>query len=502
MKRIWAEHLPLNIAFVSSEVVPFAKTGGLADVVEALPRELERLGHHPIVFVPAYRHARHCGMPLEPTDVEVSVVVGSKVVRGRVLRSHLPESQVPVYLVEQDIYFDRPQLYRENGGDYKDNCERFAFFCRAVIQSLDALGVPIDVVHCNDWQTGLLPAYVRIERAQQPFYDRIATLLTLHNMAYQGRFWHWDMLLTGLDWKYFNWHQMEFHGELNLLKTGIVFADAINTVSPQYAREIQQEPWGHGLEPVLRHRSDALSGIINGVNYDNWDPRRDPHIEARYDETNWIAGKAKCKAALQHELGLSVQPDCPLVGLVGRLADQKGWDLVAAVMQHWANSREVQWAILGTGEEHYQDLLSRLSRHYPRRVAARLGFSDALAHRIEAGADMFVMASRYEPCGLNQLYSLRYGSVPVVHRTGGLADTITDATPENLAAAQANGFSFSNYEVAGLEEALARACHMYMHESAQWAQLVETGMRQDWSWARGARRYLDLYSRIIARRRP
>jgi len=492
----------LNIAFVSSEVVPFAKTGGLADVVEALPRELEKLGHNPIVFVPAYRQARRCGMPLEPTDMEVSVVVGSKVVPGRVLRSHLPQSRVPVFLIEQDSYFDRPQLYRENGSDYKDNCERFAFFCRGVMQALGAIGMPIDLLHCNDWQTGLLPAYLRIERAHLPFYNRMATLLTLHNMGYQGRFWHWDMLLTGLDWKYFNWHQMEFHGELNLLKTGIVFADAINTVSPQYAREIQNEPWGHGLEPVLRHRSDVLSGIINGVNYDTWDPRHDPLIPATYDETSWVAGKAKCKAALQHELGLSVQADSPLVGLVGRLAEQKGWDLVGALMERLASSRDVQWAILGTGEEHYHELLHRLSRRHPDRVSARLEFSDALAHRIEAGADMFVMASRYEPCGLNQLYSLRYGTVPIVHRTGGLADTITDATPENLAASRANGFSFGNYGIADLEETLMRACHMYVHEPAQWAQLVETGMRQDWSWAHSARRYVDLYSQILARKQP
>jgi starch synthase len=491
----------VNILFASSEAVPFAKTGGLADVVEALPRELEKLGHHPIVFLPAYRHARECGQPIEPTNITVAVRVGSKDVRGRLLRSRLPDSNVPVYLVEQDGYFDRPQLYRDNGADYKDNCERFAFFCRAVMQSLSVLHVPIDVLHCHDWQTGLIPAYLKIEHARVPGYDHIACLFTLHNLAYQGHFWHWDMLLTGLDWKYFNWHQMEFHGHLNLLKTGIVFADALNTVSPQYAQEIQSEPLGCGLAGVLRDRKDVLSGILNGVNYEAWDPSRDRLIETPYDAASWRTGKAQCKAALQRTLGLPVAPHQPLVGVIGRLADQKGWNLVGDVMQRWVGHRDVQWAILGTGEEPYHRLLHRLSAQYPTKVAVRLEFSDPLAHRIEAGCDMFVMASRYEPCGLNQLYSLKYGSVPVVHRTGGLADTITDATPQNLANGTANGFSFSTYGVDHLDEALNRACHMYEREPEQWQRLVETGMNQDWSWNRSAQRYVELYSTILTRKR-
>lgn len=490
----------LNILFAASEVVPFAKTGGLADVLEALPRELERLGHHPVVFLPAYRQVSDCGLPIEPTDIPIVVRVGSKTVHGRLLRSHLPDSQVPVYLVEQDAYFDREHLYRAKGGDYKDNCERFVFFSRAVMQSLGALGIPIDVVHCNDWQTGLIPAYLRIEHARVPGYERVASLFTIHNLAYQGHFWHWDMLLTGLDWKYFNWHQMEFHGHLNLLKTGIVFADAINTVSPQYAVEIQSEPLGCGLASVLRHRSDVLSGILNGVNYAAWDPARDPWIESRYDSTTWVVGKAACKAALQREMGLPVRPEIPLIGLVGRLADQKGWDLVGDVMRRWVGYREVQWVILGTGEEEYHRLLDELSSEHPARVAVNLGFSEPLARRIEAGCDIFLMPSRYEPCGLNQLYSLKYGAVPVVRHTGGLADTINDATPDNLAAGTANGFSFTQYDAAHLEQALSHACQMYTVEPEQWKRLVETGMNQDWSWTRSAQRYVELYREIAARK--
>jgi starch synthase len=491
----------VNILFASSEVVPFAKTGGLADVVEALPRELEKLGHNPIVFLPAYRQARTCGQPIEATDIHVLVRVGSKDVRGRLLRSRLPNSNVPVYLVEQDGYFDRPQLYREGSDDYRDNCERFSFFCRAVMQSMGVLNVPIDVLHCHDWQTGLIPAYLKIEHATVPGYDRVASLFTLHNMAYQGHFWHWDMLLTGLDWKYFNWHQMEFHGHLNLLKTGIVFADALNTVSPQYAHEIQSEPLGCGLAGVLRYRQDVLSGIINGVNYDTWDPARDPHIAANYDAGSWTTGKAACKAALQQELGLPVEPYHPLIGLIGRLAGQKGWDLVGEVMQRWVGYRDVQWAILGTGDEPYHRLLQRLSANHPNKVAVRLEFSDRLAHQIEAGSDMFVMASRYEPCGLNQLYSLRYGAVPIVHRTGGLADTITDANPHTLAEMTANGFDFTVYDVDHLEQAMNRACQIYSHDRPHWEQLVTTGMGQDWSWRHSAQRYVELYQMLVDQKR-
>jgi len=491
----------LNILIASSEVVPFSKTGGLADVVEALPRELANLGHQPVVFTPAYRCVRGCGLPIDRTEVTFTIRIGSKDVRGRLLRSHLRDHRVPVYLVEQDDYYDRDRLYGTEAGDFADNCERYVFFCRAVLQAAGVLGIPFDILHCNDWQTGLMPAYLRIEHGHQAGYDQIAALFTIHNMAYQGQFWHWDMLLTGLDWKYFNWHQMEFHGHLNLLKTGIVFSDAITTVSPQYASEIQNPPFGCKLEGVLRHRRDVLSGILNGVNYDIWDPAHDPLIETPYDAATWAAGKAACKAALQRELGLPVQPRTPLVGLIGRLADQKGWDLVAEVMQQWVAQRDVQWVILGAGDEYYIALLRRLSAQHPAKVVARLEFSDPLAHRIEAGADIFLMPSRYEPCGLNQMYSLKYGAVPVVHRTGGLADTIVDATSGNLAADKANGFSFATYDAHHLDATLTRAVHVYINEPRQWARLVTTGMRQDWSWTRSARQYVDLYSKIAAGRR-
>lgn len=487
----------MNILLASSEVTPFAKTGGLADVCGALPMQLTALGHSVSVFLPAYRQTRHCGLTIEPTDTWFDIPIGSKIVRGRLLCAQLPDGETTVYLVEQDNYYDRPELYREKGEDYKDNCERFVFFSRAILEAIRLLNLNIDLVHCNDWQTGLLPAYLNIEYPEAKGYEHIASLITIHNMAYQGNFWHWDMALTGIDWRYFNYHQMEFYGGLNLLKTGLVFADAINTVSPRYAEEIQQHPLGCGLEGVLQSRRDVLSGIINGVDYMVWNPAIDDHLPTKYDETNWVERKPICKATLQREVGLPENPFVPLIGLIGRLADQKGFDLVAAIMQQWAANEDVQWVILGTGEPTYHDLLSRLAGEFPHRVAVRLGFSDDLAHRIEAGSDLFLMPSRYEPCGLNQLYSLKYGTIPVVHATGGLADTIVDASPTNLSSGFANGFAFFDYSVQELESKLRKACETYRHNRPVWHQLVDTAMRQDWSWTNSAQQYVDLYRRTI-----
>ena len=491
----------MNILFVSSEVVPFSKTGGLADVCGTLPIELAKLGHDAAVITPAHRNALTCGQTIEPTGIDFDIPIGSKIVRGSILRSHLPNSDVSVYLIHAPEYFDRPELYREKGEDYKDNCERFVFFCRAVMEAIRLLDLHVDVLHCSDWQSSLVPAYLQIEYRHARNFDQIGTVLTIHNMAYQGQFWHWDMALTGLDWKYFNWHQLEFYGNLNLLKTGLVFSDALTTVSPRYAQEIQSDPLGCGLEGVLQQRHEVLTGIVNGVDYATWNPATDPHLAAKYSAANWRTGKAACKAALQKEFNLPVAAGAPVVGLIGRLADQKGWDLVTDVMKRWAPSSDVQWVILGTGEPHYQKLLTQLAQEFPAKVAVRLEFCDAAAHRIEAGSDMFLMPSRYEPCGLNQLFSLKYGTVPVVRATGGLADTITDATPENLAAKTANGFSFVSYDIGELETTLHRACDTFRNQPDVWRQLVETGMKQDWSWANSARQYIELYNRTLARKR-
>jgi starch synthase len=491
----------VNILVATSEVAPFAKTGGLADVCGALPIELASLDQDVTVIMPAFRQIYDANIPIEPTGLKFDIPIGGKIVSGQLLKSHLPGSDVPIYFVDQPEYYGRKELYRENGKDYKDNCERFVFFSRAVMEAVRLLDLPVDVMHCNDWQTGLIPAYLEIEYEGVQRFENIATLLTIHNLAYQGHFWHWDMLLTGLDWKYFNWHQMEFFGSLNLLKTGLIFSDALTTVSSQYAREIQSQPLGCGLEGVLQQRGSDLSGIINGVDYTVWNPEVDTMIPAQFNADNWRDGKAVCKAKLQEELGLPVRPDTPVIGLVGRLASQKGWNLVAEVMQKWVHQTDVQWAILGTGEPEYHDLLANLANNWPEKVAAKLTFSNDLAHRIEAGSDMFLMPSEYEPCGLNQMYSLRYGTIPVVRSTGGLADTITDATPQTIGARTANGFSFQAFDAVALEDALTRACAVYRSQPDVWSGLVETAMRQDWSWANSAKQYIALYEQLVAKKK-
>ena len=489
----------MKILMVASEAIPFAKTGGLADVAGSLPVELARLGHSVTLMLPGYRQALQSGQHIEHTNLHLDIPIGNKIVAGRLLKSRLPDSDVDVYLVDQADYFDRPELYRQDGADYRDNCERFVFFCRAVMESIRLLDLAPEVLHANDWQTGLIPALLESEYLEAPGYGDIATVFTIHNMAYQGQFWHWDMLLTGLDWKYFNWRQMEFYGNLNLLKTGIVFSDSVTTVSPTYSREIRDSDLGCGLQNVLQQRGHAVSGIINGVDYSVWNPLTDRHLAANYGPDDWQTGKAVCKAALQRELGLPERPDVPLIGMVSRLADQKGFDLIAPVMQQWAQHSDVQWAILGTGEPRYHDLLSNLQKEEPEKVAVQLAFSDALAHQIEAGADIFLMPSRYEPCGLNQLYSLKYGTVPVVHRTGGLSDTIVHTTGETLATRTANGFAFEHYDAGALGSALGEACNIYCNDKATWSQLVTTGMRQDWSWHTSAQKYIDLYEQTLQR---
>ncbi len=489
----------MKILFTTTEAVPFCKTGGLGDVCGSLPQELARLGHEPVIILPAFRQALSCGRTIEPTGIDFEVPIGRKMVPGTFLRSTLPGDKVPVYLIHQPRYYDRAELYRENGHDYKDNCERFVFFCRAALEAIQLLDLHTELVHCHDWTSGLVPAYLKTELAGVPPYDSIRSLFTIHNIAYQGNFWHWDMELTGIDWKYFNWRQMEFYGNLSFLKTGLAFADTLSTVSPRYAEEIQRAPLGCGLEGMLQYRRDDLFGIINGVDYREWNPETDSYLNGnQYGLKNFAEGKRACKAALQGEMGLPQIADQPLIAMIGRFADQKGFDLVAQLIPHWAANLPAQWVILGTGESQYHELFARLAEQHPEKVAVRVGFANELAHRIEAAADIFLMPSRYEPCGLNQLYSLKYGTVPVVHATGGLADSITNLSDETLAAGTANGFSFDTYDSTALADTLLRACQTFSNRPL-WEQIVRTGMRQDWSWNRSACEYERLYTRTLAR---
>jgi len=486
----------VNILFATSEVVPFAKTGGLADVSCSLPVALSRLGKKPYVIMPAYKVALHSGLNIWPTGIDFSIPIWNKTVYGSLLESRLPNSDVPVFLVLQDQYFDRDGLYNQQDEDYRDNCERFVFFSRAVLEAIRLLELKIDILHSNDWQTGLVPAYLEALYRPFPLYENIAGVHTIHNMAYQGIFWHWDMCLTGLDWKFFTYDKMEFYGKLNLLKTGIMFAGGITTVSPTYAEEIQTPEFGCSLDGVLRFRRDSLRGILNGVDTEHWNPATDPLIPERYDVSNVFEKKPVCKAALQNELGLTQNDRAPLLGIVGRLASQKGIDLVAEVIPHWVENHNAQWAILGTGDRWLEQRLQQLAERYPKNVAVRSAFSNEIAHKIEAGSDMFVMPSRYEPCGLNQMYSLIYGTIPIVRKTGGLADTIVHPTDETLADHTANGFCFQHADTQGLNWAVKQAVQCYLDNRPTWEKLVRNGMQQDLSWRHSARQYLDFYEKV------
>lgn len=490
----------MKILLASSEVVPFAKTGGLADVCGALPTALRKDGHEVVVCLPAYKTALESGLPLERSGTRLQLSMGHWEAEGELFLSQLPDSDVPVWLVRHDGFFGRDGLYQDDKGDFGDNCQRFAFFSRFVLESLNARGWFPDLIHCNDWQTGLVPALLETRYRLQAGYEAIATLMTVHNLAYQGIFSRELFSSTGMDARYFNWQSMEFYGNINLLKTGLVFADAISTVSPSYAREIQTAEHGCGLENVLRERSDRLFGLLNGIDTREWDPENDRCLVARYGLDNWREGKLANKEALQHETGLP-RRNVPLIGLVGRLVSQKGWSLILPVMRDWLARHDVQWAVLGSGEQRIEDSLRDLRARHPDKLVVGLGFSGDLAHRIEASSDIFLMPSRYEPCGLNQMYSMRYGTVPVVHRTGGLSDTVFDLTDENLLAGTANGFSFEHFDENGLHWALARAVNTLVDRPEVWSELVRNGMTVDWSWRRSARRYEELYRWLIALRR-
>jgi starch synthase len=487
----------MHVAFVASEAVPFAKTGGLGDVIGALPRAIEREGHTACVFLPAYQRAVAAGVPISETGITLQTPVGSQKVEGRVLESELPGSRVKVYLIDQPRYFDRAGLYGAAGKDYDDNCERFVFFNRAVLESICLLGIRPDVVHCNDWQTGLIPAYMKTLYQNEAALASAGTLLTIHNLAYLGLFWQRDMALTGLDWRLFNWRQLEFHGRICFVKAGLVFADMLSTVSPNYAKEIQTPRYGSGLDGLVRDRQADLRGIVNGIDPEIWSPAREPMIASEYDVTTVKAGKAACKAWLQRRGGFAERPDVPLFAQIGRLDPQKGWDLLAAVALSFLK-RDVQLVVLGEGDPNYHALLEKLSGEFPEKCWAYLGFSDDLAHQIEAGADIFLMPSLFEPCGLNQLYSLAHGTVPIVRATGGLIDTVVDTNAATLAAGTANGFVFAEAEPRALEQCIERALSVWPDRQT-WLQLKLTGMKADWSWQRSAREYVVLYEEIRRR---
>ncbi|HYB42670.1 MAG TPA: glycogen synthase GlgA [Candidatus Methylomirabilis sp.] len=488
----------LRVLFIASEVDPFAKTGGLADVAGALPAAIAGLGHDIRILTPKYRDTEARAGDLRIAVPSLMVPLGDREVEGTVFEGRT-KSDVPVYFLAHDHYYDRDGLYGTGDGDYWDNCERFIFFCRGALEALghlrDGAGQPWrpQVIHCNDWQTGLVPVYVHTLYRDDPAIGRLAVLFTIHNLAYQGVFWHYDMPMTGLGWDLFTPAGLEFYGKLNFLKGGLVFSDLLTTVSRTYAREIRTAAFGNGLEGVLEERSDDLHGVINGIDYEVWNPAKDPALAQPYAADD-ATGKAACRDALRVEMGLEAGPG-PVIGLVTRLAEQKGLDLALhALPELLADGCQV--ALLGSGDAHLEAAFTESARQHPGRVSVQIGYSPDLARRIYAGADCFLMPSRYEPCGLGQLIALRYGAAPIVRRTGGLADTVTEFDP---ARRTGTGFSFDGFSVEALLEAVRRAASAY-RQPPLWRALVRNAMAADFSWEASAREYVSLYAKALKAR--
>jgi len=491
----------LNLHMVAAEAAPFAKVGGLADVVAALPRALEKLGARTTIMIPAYRSIHHDHFGVRPFDPlpAFDVPLGMGTQRAEIFQTRLPGSEVEVFLIGCLKYFFRDGIYDDplTGEGFRDNMERFIFFSKAAFGLIRRLGRPADVIHCHDAQTGLIPGFLWAGREDDPFFRHTGSLFTIHNLAYQSIYPKEALILAGIpSHHYYAASPFEFWDKVNFMKVGIECADLVNTVSVTYASEIQSgAEFGHGLETSLAHRKEDLFGIVNGLDYGEWNPETDPHLTRRYSADD-LSGKDACKSSLRQEFGLpAVKGRVPLIGMVTRLADQKGLDLVAAAMESIA-SLDLQLVMLGQGQHKYRVLMQEFAERHPGKIAVRFGFDNSLAHRIEAGADMFLMPSKYEPCGLNQLISMRYGTVPIVRLTGGLADTVADF---DLGSQSGTGFVFKNYTPLELLIALRRALLIYSDEGL-WQSIQARCMSQDWSWDRSARAYMDLYRRISDRR--
>lgn len=489
----------LKLLIAASEAIPYAKTGGLADVAGALPIEFAKRGHDVILLLPGYRSLSESGRSFKPLT-RIMVPTSRGKVEATIEEDVVPlgagGQQLRVWAIRQDRLFDRAGLYGDSKGDYSDNLERFAFFSRAVVELAAHLHHKrkwkADLLHLHDWQTALCAVYLKTigqQRGNRP----VPTVLTLHNVGYQGRFPAEQFADTDLPASLFTPEGLEFYGSINLLKGGLIFADHLTTVSPTYAKEILTPEFGSGLEGVLRNRRDQLQGILNGIDLDRWNPETDPHLAARYSVRDWN-GKLMCKRALQEEFQLP-QRSVPLLAMIARLTWQKGIDLVETIIPQLM-TKDLQLVILGTGDSDHEDRLKALHAQYPDRIGLRLGFDEGLAHRIEGGADIFVMPSRYEPCGLSQLYSLRYGTVPVVRNTGGLADTVVPLRPNAGLKNTATGFYVEEMTADALLKAVMRALESYGDRSL-WDGLVTRGMTANFSWGRAAEEYERVFAAVM-----
>ena len=486
---------PLRVLFVTPEAVPFAKTGGLADVAGALPKYLQTLGCDLKLVMPYYRMVKNTGLPIQSLGEELEVTVGTETLKADLYQGQL-DQEIPVYFIGREEFYDRQYLYGTPKGDYFDNAERFIFFSKAALLLCRYLGFSPDIIHHHEWQTGLIPAYLKSICREDPLFSHTAVVFTIHNIAYQGLFKKEKFWLTGLPQEMYNPEGIEFWERINLMKAGIVYTDVINTVSQRYSKEIQTPEFGYGLEGILSKRKEDLYGIINGVDYNEWDPSQDVHLVARYDPKD-LSGKRACKKDLLKEFRLPPSLEkVPLLGVISRLADQKGFDLLAEILEELF-TLDVGFVLLGTGEQKYHDLFQQVARKYPQKAGIRIAYDDRLAHKIEAGADFFLMPSKYEPCGLNQIYSLKYGTIPVVRATGGLDDTIVNYDPIT---GTGNGFKFSRYDAKEFLNQI-KAAISFFSQPKHWTHLLQNAMTADFSWQRSAEAYLQLYRKALKKRK-
>jgi starch synthase len=481
----------MRILFVSSEVFPYAKTGGLADVAHSLPKSLYQLGHEVRVIMPLYRGVARLQAQLTPIIDQLQVPLGEDMISCSIYQSRLDRG-IPIYFVKQDDFFDREGLYRDADGDYLDNAPRFIFFCRAVLEAMKRLDFRPHVVHTNDWQTALIPVYLRTLYGEDPFYRTAATVFTIHNIGYQGIFWHYDMHLIGLGWEHFTIDTLEFYGKVNLLKGGIVFADIVTTVSPTYAAEIQTPEFGYGLEQVLRMKRACLFGVQNGIDTETWSPKNDPWLAGTFDHDD-LSGKHICKDDLLKRVGLDSQPDAPVLSLISRLDHHKGISLFEQIEEQLLH-KDLKLLVLGTGDLRYHRFFEGLQAKYPAKVRVFLGFDEVMAHRIIAGSDFLLMPSLSEPSGLSHLHGMAYGTIPVVRRTGGLADTVQDYSESaSDSSGVGTGFRFDDFSGEAFLGAIERALTLY-RDSSPLVALRKNCMSQDFSWRKSAQTYLDLYT--------
>jgi starch synthase len=480
----------LSVYFASSEIAPFAKTGGLGDVLGALPKALATLGVRVSLIMPAYRTILRNHSELVDTGISFNVPISDRWEEGQILKANL-EHNIQVFFVRADKYFDRDFLYGESGTDYPDNAERFIFFSRAILEVLKLN--PPSILQANDWQTALSIFFLKTQPALYPELSALKTIMTVHNLGHQGIFWHLDWPLLKSDWKFFVPEYLEFYGKINFLKGGLVLADAITTVSPTYAEEIKTREQGFGLEGVFLSKKYKLSGFLNGADYAVWDPEIDTEIKAKFTRNN-LSGKKDCKSDLQSIFGLPRDPAIPVLGLVSRLAVQKGFDILKDAMNELLK-RNLQIVLLGAGDTDYEIFFSSLASQYPEKVGVKIGYDDGAAHKIIAGSDIFLMPSFYEPSGLTQLYSLKYGTIPVARATGGLKDSIDNYDPVTE---YGNGFLFDLYDVAHLVSAIDRALLIFSQKE-KWEILMQHAMTADFSWEHSAADYLKLYKRLIGK---